>query len=78
MASVISLGIGLFNFFPIPPLDGGGMLIAIIEGARRGRRLSDRSVRLAQSVGTALLLAMIIMITFSDIIRLISGTGFGL
>ncbi len=78
MASIISLGIGLFNFFPIPPLDGGGMLIAIIEGARRGRRLPARSVRLAQTIGTALLITMVIMITFSDIMRLVNGAGFGL
>jgi regulator of sigma E protease len=78
MAGIISLGIGLFNFFPIPPLDGGGMLIAIIEGARRGRRLSDHSVRMAQTISTALLITMVIMITFNDIARLVSGAGFGL
>lgn len=78
MASIISLGIGLFNFLPIPPLDGGGMLIAIIEGARRGRRLPDRSVRMAQTISTALLITMVVMITFSDIARLVSGAGFGL
>src|SRR4030043_31650 len=27
MAAVISLGLGIFNLFPIPPLDGGGMLV---------------------------------------------------
>jgi len=38
MASMISLGLAIFNFLPIPPLDGGGMLVAFIEGCRRGKR----------------------------------------
>jgi len=78
MASIISLGIGIFNLFPIPPLDGGGMLVAFIEGVRRGKRLSPRTVRLAHTIGTAFLIALVILVTFSDILRLISGEGFGL
>jgi len=76
MASIISLGIGIFNLLPIPPLDGGGMLVAFIEGCRRGKRLSPRAVRLAYTVGTTFLIALVILITFSDISRLISGEVF--
>src|SRR4030042_851189 len=32
MGGIISLGLGIFNLFPVPPLDGGGMLVALIEG----------------------------------------------
>jgi len=78
MASVISLGIGIFNLFPVPPLDGGGMLVAFIEGCRGGKRLSARTVRLAHTIGTAFLIALIVLVTFSDIFRLVSGEGFGL
>ncbi len=78
MASIISLGIGIFNLFPIPPLDGGGMLVGFIEGCRRGKRLSPRTVRLAHTIGTAFLIALIVLVTFSDIFRLVSGEGFGL
>jgi regulator of sigma E protease len=78
MASIISLGIGIFNLLPIPPLDGGGMLVAFIEGFRRGKRLSPRAVRLAHTIGTAFLITLVILVTFSDILRLISGKGFGL
>ena len=76
MAGIISLGLGLFNLFPVPPLDGGGMLVALIEGVRRGKRLSPRTVRLAQAIGTALLIALVIVITFNDILRLIQGESF--
>ncbi len=78
MASIISLGIGMFNLLPIPPLDGGGMLVAFIEGCRRGKRLSPRAVRLAHTIGTTFLITVVILVTFSDILRLISGRGFGL
>jgi regulator of sigma E protease len=78
MASIISLGLGIFNFFPIPPLDGGGMLVAFIEGVRHGKRLSPRTVRLAYTIGTTFLIALMILVTFSDVLRLISGEGFGL
>jgi regulator of sigma E protease len=78
MAGMMSLGIAIFNLFPIPPLDGGGMLIALIESFRRGKRLSPRTVRLAHYIGTAFLIVIIILVTFSDVYRLIIGEGFGL
>ena len=75
MASMISLGLGIFNFFPIPPLDGGGMLVAFIEGVRRGKRLSPRTVRLAYTIGTAFLIALVVLITSVDIWRIPRGFG---
>jgi len=75
MASMISLGLALFNFLPIPPLDGGGMLVAFIEGCRRGKRLSPRTVRLAYTIGTTFLIALVILITVMDIWRLPRGFG---
>jgi len=78
MASIISLGLGIFNLLPIPPLDGGSMLVAFIEGCRRGKRLSPQAMRLAYTIGTTFLIALMVLVTFSDIWRLISGGGFGL
>jgi regulator of sigma E protease len=75
MASMISLGLGIFNLFPIPPLDGGGMLVAFIEGVRHGKRLSPQAVRRAYTIGTAFLIALVILITFVDIWRIPRGFG---
>jgi regulator of sigma E protease len=75
MASMISLGIGMFNLLPIPPLDGGGMLVAFIEGCRGGKRLSPRTVRLAYTIGTAFLIGLVIIIFVIDIWRLPRGFG---
>jgi regulator of sigma E protease len=78
IGGLISLGIAMFNLFPVPPLDGGGMLVALTEAVRRGRRLSTRAIRLAYSVGTALLITLMVFITTSDILRVVEGRGFGL
>ncbi len=78
MAGIISLGLGLFNLFPFPPLDGGGMLVAFIEGIRRGKRLSPRAIKLAYTIGTACLITLAVAITANDIFRLIGGGSFGL
>jgi regulator of sigma E protease len=73
MAGIISLGIAIFNLLPIPPLDGGGMLVAFIEGVRRGKRLSPRAVRLAYTIGTTFIIALVILVVFFDILRLVRG-----
>jgi regulator of sigma E protease len=78
IAGLISIGIALFNLIPVPPLDGGGMLVALIEVVRRGKRLSERAIRLSYAAGTALLITLVILITTSDVLRLIQGRGFGL
>ncbi len=78
IAGLISIGIALFNLIPVPPLDGGGILVALVEATRRGRRLSERAIRVSYAVGTALLITLVIFITTSDVLRLIQGRGFGL
>ena len=78
MAGIISLGIALFNFLPIPPLDGAGILVAFIEGLRRGKRLSRRTLRLAYTIGTNLLITLMVLVTYKDILRIITGGSFGL
>ena len=83
LGGMISAGLALFNFIPIPPLDGGGMLIALIEGIRRGKRLSARTVRLAYVAGTALMITAFVVIMYNDIARVVRSvmtgeSGFGL
>jgi regulator of sigma E protease len=73
LAGSLSIGLALFNILPFPPLDGGGAVLAIIEGIRRGRRLSEKSERLLYTMGTLILLGIFVMITYNDILRLISG-----
>jgi regulator of sigma E protease len=73
MGGLISMGLAMFNFLPIPPLDGGGMAIALIEGIRKGKRLSERTMSYVYVLGTALMITLFVVIFYSDILRLIRG-----
>jgi regulator of sigma E protease len=57
LTAMISLSVGLFNLFPIPPLDGGHLLYYGAEAIRR-RPLSETT----QGVGFRLGLAFILML----------------
>lgn len=75
LAASLSIGIAVFNFFPIPPLDGGGMVISIVEAFRKGRSISPRSRKWVYTIGTALLAMLFVMITYNDILRIITGNN---
>ena len=68
LLAVISINLGLINLFPIPALDGGHVVISVIEGARR-KRFSRRTRMIIQQVGYALILLLIVFVTFNDITR---------
>lgn len=68
LLAVISINLGLINLFPIPALDGGHILMFVIEGIRR-RRFSKQTRLIIQQIGYALILLLIIFVTFNDITR---------
>ncbi|MFO8008330.1 MAG: RIP metalloprotease RseP [Candidatus Brocadiia bacterium] len=70
MTATISAVIAFFNLLPIPVLDGGHLLFLAIEKIR-GRRVGERVMAAAQTVGFVLLLALVIYVTRNDIIRLL-------
>ena len=76
LGGFISISLALFNFLPIPPLDGGGMLIALIEGIRGGKRLPQKAVRYVYIVGMVFMLMLFVVVFYGDIARIISGKGF--
>jgi regulator of sigma E protease len=76
LGGFISISLALFNFLPIPPLDGGGMLIALIEGIRGGKRLPQTAVRYVYLVGMVLMIMLFVLVFYGDIARIINGEGF--
>ncbi|NLJ52199.1 MAG: RIP metalloprotease RseP [Alcaligenaceae bacterium] len=68
--ALISLSIGVLNLLPIPALDGGQMVICVIEGLR-GKPLSERVIRQVHATGYVLLLGLMILAFTSDIFRLL-------
>lgn len=66
----ISINIGFINLLPVPALDGGHLLFSIIEMLKRGP-LSVRFQETAAKVGFALLILLLLFVSYNDIIRAI-------
>jgi len=64
----MSLQLGILNLLPIPVLDGGWVLFLIIEKIK-GSPLSRKTMEVAQTIGFALLITLIIIVSYNDILR---------
>lgn len=64
--ALISVALGMTNLLPIPALDGGRILFVIIE-AIRGRRISPERETQVHLIGFAMLLILMVVITYQDI-----------
>ena len=72
LIAFISAVIAVFNFLPVPVLDGGHAVLLIVEKIR-GKSLSVRTLNIIQTAGMVLIFGILIAITFSDIRKLILG-----
>jgi regulator of sigma E protease len=73
LVAILSVALGFTNLLPIPALDGGRIVVAIVEWIRR--RPFDRKSELnVQRWGLVALLALAAFISFLDIQRLAAGT----
>lgn len=68
LTGLISISLGLINLLPIPALDGGRLLFVLIE-ALRGRPIDPEKEGLIHFIGFALLLLLILLVTYNDLIR---------
>jgi len=68
-----SINLALINILPLPALDGGRIAFVILEWIRRGKRVSPKTEGLVHFIGFALLIGVIMIITYQDIIRIIGG-----
>lgn len=67
--ALISLNLGLLNLFPIPALDGGRILFVMLEMVFR-RRLPERVENWIHMTGFALLIALMVFVTWQDVYNL--------
>ena len=67
MAATLGAGLGVANLLPIPGLDGGRLLFVLLEVVR-GRRVSPEREGLIHLVGMAVLVSLVIVITYFDIL----------
>jgi regulator of sigma E protease len=70
MTALISTLLGLFNLLPLPALDGGRLTFLLYEAVAR-RRANPRIEELVHGYGMLALLALIAIVTFGDIQRLL-------
>lgn len=68
LMAIISIALGVFNLLPIPVLDGGHIVFAIVE-AVRGQPISPEAVQKVMKVGISLLLLLMMFATYNDIIK---------
>jgi regulator of sigma E protease len=64
--ALLSMSLALLNILPIPALDGGHLIIILIEAAI-GHELSQRFKLNFQKVGVAILLSLMVFMVFNDI-----------
>ncbi|OGQ57454.1 MAG: RIP metalloprotease RseP [Deltaproteobacteria bacterium RIFCSPLOWO2_02_FULL_53_8] len=74
LVAFLSLQLGIINLFPMPVLDGGHILFFCIE-AVKGKPLSERFMVVAQQIGIALLITLMVLVTYNDILKLFSRGG---
>lgn len=70
LTALIALNLGVMNLLPLPALDGGRILFLAIEAIRR-KPLKREVEGYIHLVGMALLLLLMLVITFQDVTRLI-------
>lgn len=71
MLSLISVSLGVTNLLPFPPLDGGKVVLLIIEGIRK-KPLKEKVEIQIQMLGFLLLILLSVFVTFNDITRVVS------
>ncbi|MFY9719751.1 MAG: M50 family metallopeptidase [Candidatus Cybelea sp.] len=74
LAATISFALGLFNLLPIPALDGGRAAFVIAE-LIRGRPVDPEKEAMVHLAGFAALMALIMLVAFHDIVRIVKGQG---
>ncbi len=68
LMALISVNIAVLNLLPVPVLDGGQVLLALLESAR-GKPLGERAKGVIMYAGVGLVLLLLITTTFNDLAR---------
>ena len=72
LAALISINLAILNLLPIPILDGGTALFCLIEMIFR-RPVNEKVQEWGMRVGLALLVCLMLLATYNDIARIITG-----
>ena len=67
--ALLSVNVGIFNLLPIPILDGGRILILVLETITR-RKFSEKTQTAIMMVGLFMLIGLMVFATWNDLVRL--------
>jgi regulator of sigma E protease len=66
LIAFLSINIGIFNLLPVPLLDGGQIVLALVEGVK-GSAVSMRTREWLARAGVAAVLTLFVLVTFNDV-----------
>src|SRR5712692_1695950 len=69
LTAILSLNLAIINILPIPALDGGRVLLILIEILRGGKRLKPEREAIINFIGMTALLTLIVIITVNDVLQ---------
>lgn len=73
---MITVNLGVVNLLPLPALDGGRLVFLLVELIRR-KPVPPKYEGWVHAIGMAVLLLFMVVISFSDILRIFTGSGLG-
>jgi regulator of sigma E protease len=72
LMAVVSLNLAVFNLLPIPILDGGVMLVLLVEMAMQ-RELNQAVKEMVFKLGFVFLMAIVVFVLYNDIAKMLPG-----
>lgn len=72
LIGMLSLNIGIFNLLPLPVLDGGQVVITLVEKVI-GKPLNDKFKTVVMIACWVVLIGLMLFVTWNDIMRIIGG-----
>ena len=73
LLALLSLNLAIVNLLPFPALDGGRLVFVVLEWLRGGKKIDPQKEGLVHLVGLAILLGLMLIISYFDVLRLIAG-----
>ncbi|MDO8639616.1 MAG: site-2 protease family protein [bacterium] len=72
LAGILSISLAFFNILPFPALDGGRLSFILVELFTR-KKVNPKFEGYAHAIGMAILLTLIVVVTFHDLIKIFSN-----
>lgn len=73
LGSIISLNLGIINLVPFPALDGGRLLLLLLEFIRGGKKITPEKEAMINMIGFCALMVFMVFITYNDVTKLFKG-----